>query len=182
MHIIIASTNPVKVNATKKAFEQMFPGENFSFQSLSVPSGVSHQPVGNEETYKGALTRALNAKKHSDQAEYWIGIEGGIEALFGDVQAFAWVVILHTSGTMSKAKTATFPLPKQVIELINQGKEMGEADDIVFNKVNTKQTTGAIGILTDNIIDRTAYYTDAIILALIPYKHSLYYEDRKSTL
>ncbi|MBQ0741266.1 DUF84 family protein, partial [Aquimarina celericrescens] len=34
------------------------------------------------------------------------------------------------------------------------------------------QKSGAVGILTGDIIDRTAYYTEAGILALIPFKNA----------
>jgi non-canonical (house-cleaning) NTP pyrophosphatase len=55
--------------------------------------------------------------------------------------------------------------------LIKEGKELGEADDIVFQKENSKQKTGAVGLLTGNVLDRTSYYKEAIILALIPFKN-----------
>ena len=56
-----------------------------------------------------------------------------------------------------------------VVDLINQGKELGEADDIVFGHSNSKQKNGAVGILTGNLIDRTQFYVEAMILALIPF-------------
>jgi non-canonical (house-cleaning) NTP pyrophosphatase len=52
---------------------------------------------------------------------------------------------------------------------------LGDADDIVFKRSNSKQKNGAVGILTDNLINRTDYYTHAIILALIPFTNSKLY-------
>lgn len=86
------------------------------------------------------------------------------------MQAFAWVFIL-SNGKYGKSRTGTFFLPNQVVELIKAGKELGEADDIVFKLHNSKQNSGAVGILTGDIIDRTSYYTEAVILALIPFKN-----------
>jgi non-canonical (house-cleaning) NTP pyrophosphatase len=63
----------------------------------------------------------------------------------------------------------------KISDLIKQGYELGEADDIVFNRSNSKQKNGAVGILTDNLINRTDYYTHAIILALIPFTNSKLY-------
>ena len=37
--VIIASKNPVKINAVKIGFEKMFPLEKFEFKGVSVPSG-----------------------------------------------------------------------------------------------------------------------------------------------
>jgi len=49
--------------------------------------------------------------------------------------------------------------------------ELGEADDRVFERSNSKQTNGAIGLLTGNVIDRTTLYAPAVVFALIPFKN-----------
>jgi non-canonical (house-cleaning) NTP pyrophosphatase len=84
--------------------------------------------------------------------------------------AFAWVVI-KSSNQEGKARTGTFFLPNEVAKWVRAGKELGEADDLVFNKHNSKQANGAVGLLTDNVTDRTRFYEEAIILALIPFKN-----------
>jgi non-canonical (house-cleaning) NTP pyrophosphatase len=53
--------------------------------------------------------------------------------------------------------------------------ELGHADDLVFNKSNSKQENGAVGILTENVIDRAEFYKQAVILALIPFKNPTLY-------
>lgn len=171
-HIVIASTNPVKITSVKSGFQKMFPNNKFAVEGVAVSSGVSHQPMTNVETKKGALTRIENAKLERPNADYWVGIEGGVEDDEGVLEAFAWVVILSKGGEVGKGKTGTFLLPPKVAELIRKGKELGEADDIVFGLTNSKQKNGAVGLLTGNVIDRTAYYTHAVILALIRFKNS----------
>lgn len=166
--IIVASTNPVKINAVKQAFETIFPEEKFYIKGVKVASNVSEQPKSDKETLKGALNRAINAYKKDRAAHFWIGIEGGIEKKYDHIQAFAWMVI-KSKYKISKAKTGTFILPPQIAQLIEEGKELGEADDIVFKTKNSKQKNGAIGMLTKNIITRTSYYKNAVILALIPF-------------
>jgi non-canonical (house-cleaning) NTP pyrophosphatase len=47
--------------------------------------------------------------------------------------------------------------------------ELGEADDLVFGQINSKQQNGAIGILTNDLIDRESLYRPAVIMALIPF-------------
>lgn len=168
--IIVASKNPVKINAVKTGFDKVFPKLTFEIAGLSVSSDVSDQPMSDEETLKGAINRAKNAEEKYKDAEYWVGIEGGIEKKGADMMAFAWVVIL-SNDTIGKARTGAFFLPPRVVELINQGKELGEADDIVFGHTNSKQQGGAVGLLTENVIDRTGLYVDAVVLALIPFKN-----------
>jgi len=171
MKILVASKNPVKINAVKHGFKRMLPSAQFEVTSADVPSGVSSQPLGDRETYEGAHNRASNAKKLSTGADLFVGIEGGVAFDNEEMQAFAWVVVL-SNDQLGKAKTSTFYLPKAVARLVNEGKELGEADDIIFNQHNSKQAGGAIGILTKNVIDRTQYYTEAVVLALIPFKNT----------
>lgn len=166
--IIVASKNPIKINATKLGFQKVFANVDFEFMGVSVPSDVSDQPMTNQETLQGAINRATHAKNDFPNAKYWVGIEGGIERVGEEMMAFAWIVILSNEKD-GKARTGTFFLPQKVVELINQGKELGEADDIVFGHSNSKQKNGAVGILTGNLIDRTQFYVEAMILALIPF-------------
>lgn len=205
-NVIIASTNPVKIDATRQAFEAMFAqesesilsggftqskdaGDVYHFQGVDVPSGVSHQPMTDAETLTGARTRAGNARTAHPEADFWVGIEGGVEERMKDapmrtvatppseggrmkdegMHAFAWVVILSRDLT-GEARTGTFQLPPEITRLVREGVELGHADDIVFQRSNSKQKDGAIGILTDGLIDRTAYYVHAVMLALVPFK------------
>lgn len=172
--VIIASKNPVKIKAVTNGFGKMFPAQKFEFIGISVPSDVSDQPRSNAETFLGAKNRANNAAKAYPTADFFLGIEGGIENTANGMQAFAWIVA-KSANKYGQARTGTFYLPPKVAELILSGKELGEADDLVFKRDNSKQANGAVGILTDNVIDRTKFYTEAVILALIPFKNSALY-------
>lgn len=166
--IIIGSNNPVKKQATLNGFQKIFPSDQFQISASSAPSNVRSQPLSNQETLQGAINRAFNTKTLAPNGDYWVGIEGGIEDIGNDISAYAWVVILNKNHC-GKARTGTFILPEIVADLIRQGKELGEADDIVFNRSNSKQDIGAVGLLTGNILNRTLLYEQAVILALIPF-------------
>ncbi len=174
--IVIASKNPVKINAALGGFKKMFPKGEFEIEGVSVSSEVSDQPLTDVETFKGAFNRVENAFKVKPDADYWIGIEGGIEEKNSEMEAFAWVIVKSKNGKTGKGRTGTFFLPPKIMELIKQGKELGEADDIVFKRKNSKQENGAVGILTEDIISRTHYYIEAIVLALIPFKNPDLYQ------
>jgi len=167
--VVIASQNPVKIEATRGGFRKMFPKRSFSFEGVNVSSEVSDQPYGEKETLKGATNRAYRARRAVPEADYWVGIEGGVGEIDGELASFAWVVIISGSG-VGRARSAAFFLPPAVASLVKQGKELGEADDLVFKKKNSKQKMGAVGILTDGVIDRTQYYYQAVVMALIPFK------------
>lgn len=172
--VIVASNNPVKINAVKIGFEKMFPAEQFEVKGVSASSGVTDQPMNNQETITGAVNRAENAKVQVQDADYWVGIEGGVEKIENEMESFAWIVI-KSKDLIGKAKTASYFLPRKVIELVDEGKELGEADDIVFGYTDSKKKNGSVGILTGNVIDRENYYYHAVILALIPFKNKEIY-------
>lgn len=171
MKVVVASKNPVKLKTTQLGFERMFPGETIDVEGISVPSGVADQPMTDSETFQGSLQRVKNAKQAVSEVDYWVGIEGGLEEKNGELEAFAWVIVLRADGKIGKGRTSTFFLPSKVAELVRQGKELGEADDIVFGLQNSKQQMGAVGILTHGVIDRTQYYEQAMVVALIPFKN-----------
>jgi inosine/xanthosine triphosphatase len=173
--IAVASKNPVKVAAALNGFRQMFPSEEFKAQSVQVQSSVSDQPMTSDETLAGAFNRATNAKEILPDADYWVGIEGGVEENGLEMAAFAWVVI-HSRDQTGKGRTGTFFLPPKISDLVRSGKELGEADDIVFKRSNSKQENGAIGLLTGNLIDRTQLYEMAVLFALLPFRNKELYQ------
>lgn len=169
--IVVASTNPVKMAATQRGFHRMFPAAIFDFTSVSVPSGVRDQPLSSAETLQGARQRTWAAREQVAEAAYWVGIEGGIEADANGVGAFAWIVI-RSPELSGQSRTGTFYLPPPVADLLRRGKELGEASDTVFGTSDSKHTGGAIGLLSDHAVDRTQLYEQAVVLALVPFKHT----------
>jgi inosine/xanthosine triphosphatase len=173
--IIVASTNPVKITASLNGFTKMFPSGHFSVKGVPIRSGVSEQPMTEEETFQGAVNRANNAKKLNPKADYWVGLEGGVEEIGSEMKSVVWVVVL-SKNEMGKAKAGSFILPPRLVKLIKGGMEMGQADDVVFGTTNTKQKSGAVGLLTNGVIDRTALYEHGVILALIPFVNPQLYK------
>jgi non-canonical (house-cleaning) NTP pyrophosphatase len=149
IRLVVASKNPVKTSAVRQSFERVFPGAFFEVTEISVPSGVS-------------------------DPDFWIGIEGGVENAGTEMHCFAWAVV-HSKEMEGKARTGTFLLPPEIASLVRQGVELGTADDIVFKRANSKQQSGAVGLLTDNRITRTTYYIEALTLALIPFTNKELY-------
>jgi len=194
MKIIVASHNPVKQQATVNGFRRMFPGQTLHLYGVTASSEVSDQPNSDLETLQGAYNRAHNALKQHPGSDFWVGIEGGVSLMENPspdpsgtelapvkntLAAFAWVVVLGKDSSnqirLGKGRTGTFFLPSEVAHLVQQGKELGEADDIVFGRTNSKQDNGAVGLLTGDVIDRAQLYEHAVVLALIPFKNEELY-------
>lgn len=169
--IVVSSSNPAKINATLSGFQQMLPNEVFEIKGITVETGVSSQPLTEKETFTGALNRINAIKKLEPSADFWVAIEGGLEKTEHGMSSIDWGLIESKDGMLGKAKSSVFFLPDSVLNLVEQGYELSKASDIVFKKENTKSTSGIVGILTDNLIDKTKHYIDIIILALIPFKN-----------
>jgi len=170
--IYVGSKNPLKVQAAEDALSVLFPDNIFECIGVGAPSGVADQPMTDRETKEGALNRLCYIQNEYKDGDFWVAMEGGVEDLSGDLTSFAWVVV--TNGhILGESRTATFVLPKKVRELVVElGMELGDADDVVFAKENSKQKDGAVGILTNGIESRATYYAHAMRLALIPFVRS----------
>ena len=166
----VASANPVKIAAALEGFRRMFPGEDFSTVAINVKPSISVQPRTDEETLQGAEERAELARDARPDLDYWTGIEGGVAEWKQGMGAFAWVVVLDSSRS-GRGRSGEFFLPEKVADLVRKGVELGEADDRIFSRNNSKQGNGAIGLLTNDAIDRTGLYVPAVIFALIPFKN-----------
>ena len=190
VYLFVGSTNPVKINAVKIAVQKNWP--QAIVEGFSVPSGVSAQPVTDNETKLGATNRARAAlqagqeKFASDpsfaQAEIvlGIGLEGGVcevanESAQADVNSrqemwsTVWGVVADSALPVSQVYAtagARFQIPEQIATQIRAGVEMGHAAAAISGIDEVKQKGGLIGILTDNFTDRTEEYVAIARLSL----------------
>ena len=174
MKVVVTSFNPVKIEAVRQAFLSQFPTRNMHIEPVQVNSGVADQPMTDEETRLGAKNRVANARLEIPEADYWVGLEGGLDVFDGQLMAFAWMVVAGAGNRISETRSATLPLPPEVQKLVGGGLELGEANDRVFATLNSKQAGGAYGLLTDGLMTRESIYTQTLILALIPFVHELW--------
>lgn len=175
LRIITGSTNPVKIAVVEEVFTDAFPNEVCTFSSFAAPSGVSDQPIGIAETKQGAYNRAQACHEQHPEADYWVGLEGGIEVIDDEYWTSAWMSVIDATGVVGYGRTSAFMLPPEITARIKAGEELGHATDAVFNEHNSKHKGGAIGALTDGHITRQTFYRDALRFALIPFlKPELY--------
>ena len=174
MKVVVASQNPVKIAATREAFTTVFPGVTIAVTGVEVDSGVGDQPDSDTKTREGARARALQARAAEPGADFWVGLEGGVDEFDGQLMAFAWMAIKGREGEITEARSTTLPLPPAVKELVDSGMELGKANDRVFATVNSKQGGGAYGLLTDGRYTREGIYAQTLIIALTPFANPLY--------
>lgn len=163
--IAVGSTNPVKIQAVQTVVRQW--RADAVVRGVPVDSGVPDQPWGDDETIRGAQQRA-QAARDALGADLGVGIEGGVvEARKGELRTCAWAAVAahdrsHVGGSLS------MPLPPAVAELVRAGLELGHAMDQVSGTTESKQGAGAVGILTNGIVDRRHAYEVIVAYALAP--------------
>jgi inosine/xanthosine triphosphatase len=170
----VGSKNPIKIACVLDAAREYWPGA----QAVGViaESGVSNQPVTDHETFTGALNRARLALARTPEADFGVGVEGGIVDDDDGMWTYAWVVIVDREDRVGKGQSGRFELPAGVIALVRSGMELGHADDQFFGRENSKQQEGAIGILSDGRITRLTLYKPAVTFALLRFLHPEYYD------
>ncbi|MEJ2383322.1 MAG: inosine/xanthosine triphosphatase [Xanthomonadales bacterium] len=174
LRVVVASHNPAKVVAVRDAFGASFPGAELNLVPTTADSGVAEQPMSDAETRQGALNRAHDARSRHPDADYWVGLEGGVALIGGELLAFAWMAVLDAPGRLGMARSATLPLPPEVRARVERGEELGSANDAVFGTVGSKQRGGAFGLLTGGRFTREGVYAETLCLALLPFVNPLY--------
>eukprot|EP01039_Chlorochromonas_danica_P005533 gene5533-6092_t len=175
--LAVGSKNPVKTKAALDGAKKALHVDEVTAVGFDVPSGVSTQPMTDHETLEGAIARARNAfnaylDTHGKSPDFALGLEGGVAPSIvceHDLECFAWIVVFDGK-KFGRARTGSFLLPPPVRDLIvNEGLELGVADDKFFGTTNSKQKGGSVGQLTKGVIDRTLYYEHATVLAFVPF-------------
>ncbi len=167
LNVVVGSKNPVKIQAAQQAFEINFDNCDINIEAVAAPSGVSDQPMNEEETRKGAFNRVSELIDTTD-ADFFIAYEGGVDVFEDGPKTFA-VVCISNGDTFRFGQTATLPLPISIYHELLQGNELGDAMDKLFQTQNIKQRGGAIGQLTKGKETRASIYTSATLLALAPF-------------
>lgn len=175
--ILVGSKNPVKIESVKEAFSHYF--DNVEVIGVKVNSNVPDQPI-NEQTFDGAKNRALELKKKNDEesidADFFVGIEGGIIQIYKKWFAFGGMCILNSKGKMGFGMSPHFELPENVAKELVAGTELGIIADRISKQTNVKQKQGMIGILTKGKMSRKNLYVPGLITALVPLLNAELYE------
>lgn len=165
MRVAVGSTNPVKVSATRLVFSAVF--GSVDVLPTEVDSGIPAQPFG-EETMIGAENRAKEAVAQRE-ADYGVGIEGGIVELTGRYYNLGTVVILDKSGFMGTGTSGWFEIPQKYLAELRTGTDLAEVVDKQLGTRGVGRSLGAVGVFTRGKVTREDLYVHGLYMALIPH-------------
>lgn len=167
--VVVGTENEVKMNAVKNVFSRVFP--KIEVLRFRVESKVPIQPF-NSDVVKGAINRAKGAIEKAD-ADFGVGVEAGLiwnRSLrrYFDVQ---YCAIVDCEGEITVGHGSGFMYPEEVIESVKRGESVGEVMSRIAGIEELGKKKGAIGFLSNDLIDRTTLTEQAVLMALIPRLH-----------
>ncbi|MEC5317491.1 inosine/xanthosine triphosphatase [Brenneria populi subsp. brevivirga] len=168
-YVVAATTNPAKIEAITLAFTDVFGANNCRIEGVDVDSGVPRQPLGSQQTRTGARNRVMMARQVRPEADFWVGVEAGIE----EQMTFAWMVI-ENPHRRGESRSASLILPESILQGIREGRELGDEMARLTGIQNIKHQGGAIGIFTNGKLSRASVYHQALLLALVPFHNAIY--------
>lgn len=169
--VIVGTTNPGKIEAVLRGFNQIWPNTSWEVQGLKANSGVANQPLDPVESIVGAKNRAREALESNPEAVYGVGLEGGLEKVDGMWFDCGWCVIIDRKGGIGISSSARIPTPESMMKLIHDGKELGEVIDILFHTHQAKHNVGHFGLMTNGAVTRIDGYVHAVCFALSRFLH-----------
>lgn len=166
--VVVGSRRRAKVEATKRAFEEVWPHERWDVIGIDVPSMLSGTPLSESEAFMGALARADLAIGEPRRPAFGVGIEGGVSRMF---ENWVWrnaVVIKSKDGGKSVGATIGVPMDDSWV-LRMQGADaetLGEICNAEFGRRDSDRSASYIGHMTNGALDRVENDKAGIIAAL----------------
>lgn len=167
MDIAVGTKNPAKITAVKQAYTS----DAEKIITVDIPSRVSKQPFSDEETITGAINRAQGAMVATN-SDIGIGLEGGVQELHGGLYVCNWGALVAKG--MNKpliAGGARIPLPRMIADRLLTGEELGTVMADIANRQNVSKKEGAIGILTNGLLDRKSVFYHIVNLLKGQYEY-----------
>jgi inosine/xanthosine triphosphatase len=190
--IAVGSTRRPKLGAVEEAVasfgRQLNAASNFEVQGFEAESGVSDTPSSREELMRGARQRAEALKqileKDGRSAAYYVGLEGGLDVAFenGSHRVFleSWAYV--TDGTKGFfGRSGGIELPEALIEeVMEKGVDLSVAIDRFAGEVGIRDSQGAWGILSGNLISRQEAFRVAVLAAFAPFYNAQLYKPARA--
>ena len=135
-----------------------------SVQGLDVESGVPEQPF-ESAVREGAVHRANNALGDADLG---VGIEAGVFERIDGLFDIQYCAIIDRDGRLTVGMGPGFQYPPRIASLVRGGLTVGEAMDRAFGESEIGRKQGAIGFLTNGLLDRKTLTEGAVMAAMVP--------------
>jgi inosine/xanthosine triphosphatase len=174
MIVAVGSSNPTKIRPVRSVFSHFYPKSEVI--GVAVKSGIKAQPLNDLETYQGALNRAINAINIVKNAEFGVGIEGGLNQTNYGWFERSLVVIVDRKGKIGVGSSGGLILPQKVIDIIKQGKTLEDAIDQLCHTKKIGKGIGMFGVFTNRMVTRSQGVKHGVAFAMARFLHPELYD------
>ncbi len=160
--LALGSQHPAKRCAVERVAPLFWSA--WELRTATVPSGVSEQPLSDEETVRGAWNRAQRARAETD-ADFGIGIESGLAP--GPLDRWyvvTWAVVVDRRGRIGIGGAERFPLPPGVAARVLAGEDLANA--IAATLGVSVDIGGTVAVLSRRRRERIDLLAAAVLHAL----------------
>ena len=190
IRIAVGSKRSPKLEAVREAVVALgpllHPKSNFEVTGFEVETGVSHTPRSCMELMAGARGRCEALRSLGEQtAAYFVGLEGGLDVIFESghenehrlVFLESWAYVSDAGGRGFYGRSGAILLPEALaIEVLDRGSELSNAIEAYTGIQRVRDSQGAWGILTKNLINRQESFRIAVISAFAPFFNATLYQ------
>jgi inosine/xanthosine triphosphatase len=190
IRIAVGSKRAPKLDAVREALVAvgplLRPKSNFEVMGFEVEAGVSHTPRSCAELMAGARGRCEALSSVDEQtAAYFIGLEGGLDVIYENghetgrrlVFLESWAYVSDADGRGFYGRSGAILLPDGLaIEVLDRGTELSHAIEAYTGIQGVRDSQGAWGILTKNLINRQESFRIAVISAFAPFFNAALYQ------
>jgi inosine/xanthosine triphosphatase len=185
--IAVGSTRRPKLNAVIQAVEAfasaLAPGAEIEVRGFEVESGVGHTPNSRTELMRGARQRSEALVQLTPDGgkspRYFVGLEGGLDVMPEEsrqrVFLESWAYV--SDGTRGHyGRSGAVELPEALAqEVLDKGVELSVAIDRFAGAAGIRDSQGAWGVLSGNLIDRQEAFRVAVVAAFAPFYNAKMY-------
>jgi len=189
IRIAVGSKRTPKLEAVREALVALGPllrpKSNFEVMGFEVETSVSHTPRNRAELMAGARGRCEAMRNGGEQAAYFVGLEGGLDVISEDgnetgrrlVFLESWAYVSDAGGRSFYGRSGAILLPDGLaIEVLDRGTELSHAIEAYTGTQGVRDSQGAWGILTRNLINRQESFRIAVVSAFAPFFNAALYQ------
>ena len=190
--IAVGSKRAPKLDAVREALDAfgplLHPKSKFEVKGFDVATGVSHTPRSRAELMAGARGRCEALMKVSAArpwASYFVGLEGGLDVIQENgndngrrlVFLESWAFVGDAYGKGFYGGSGAILLPEALAtEVLDRDAELSQAIEAYTGIRGIRDSQGAWGVLTKNLIDRQESFRIAVISAFAPFFNPAIYQ------
>jgi len=161
--VVVASGGELKAAAVADAVLEFW-GPGVAIESNPVPSGVSEQPMGLEETRRGAEHRLSTVQANRPDADLWVAIENGVIP-FGDHHLDLAVVLVaqDVAGPVGVATSTGVGVATAIVDqAVARGTTIG---DVIAGRCGVGDGKDPHAELTAGLRTRRQLLKEAVVTA-----------------